>query len=776
MRSTGPTCSQSITTRIEGSREGDAPVLLGNGNPVADRPQVDGTDRHYAVWHDPHPEARPISSRSSAAETSMRDARQFHDQRGSRGRARASMSSPAKSSLSPTYAMDALKRSMRWDEEAFGRAYDLDVFNVVAVSDFNMGAMENKGLNIFNDKYVLASPPHREATAIMPASRRSIAHEYFHNWTGNRITCRDWFQLSPEGGPDRLPRPGVLRRPALARSVKRIADVRALRARQFAEDGGPLAHSVRPDSLQARSTTSTRRRSTRRAPRSSGCTRSDLIGPDAFAQAAWTLYFERFDGTADDRSKTSSACFAESFGARPVGRFFRWYVQAGTPRGGRGLRRRYDAATLRLTLDLKPDRPRPTPGQPDKRPLRHPAGLRARVGTDGADRAASGASRPTAWPHRKRARRTSTIELATAETRRVMLRRTCRAAARSPRLLRGFSAPVKRRSPIATDADLGSTLLDTSTAIRFNRWEAVQSGVLHPLAARRRRWRLDRGSRSPDEPALAAADPRRRAGRSGLRRSGAGACRPRADIAREIGRDVDPDAIHAAREALRHRIGAGLRSQIIALYETLSAPHPFSPDAASAGRRALRSTLLGLIAAGDAADGAPRCAAQFDDADNMTDRLGALGTLCALPLQGRDAALEHFYDLFQRDALVVDKWLAVQAMIPEPGTLERVRTLLRHPAFSLTNPNRVYALIGSFAANPTQFNRRDGAGYDFLADFVLELDAKNPQVAARLLNAFRSWRMMDAPRRAHAEAALRRVKAGPDLSPDVRDIADRCLG
>jgi aminopeptidase N len=740
-----PDVMSVYTTRIEAS-EGEAGVLLGNGNPGASG-RIEGTDRHFAVWHDPHPKPPYLFALVAGNLGAIHD--RFTTSEG-RVVALGIYVEPGKEPFA-TYAMDALKRSMRWDEEVFGRAYDLDVFNIVAVSDFNMGAMENKGLNVFNDKYILASP--ETATDVDYAGIETVvAHEYFHNWTGNRITCRDWFQLCLKEGLTVF-RDQEFGADQRSRAVKRIADVRTLRARQFPEDAGPLAHSVRPVVYKEINNFYTATIYEKGAEIIRMLKR--LIGPPAFAEGM-TLYFDRYDGTATT-IEAFIGCFAEASG-RDLGSFLRWYEQAGTPEVAVACSR--DAAARTLTLDLSQST-RPTPGQPDKAPLVMPIAF-GLLGTDGAAVPLGSIATDDLTPE-EIAAETIVFE---GETRRIVLRDLpghC-----TPSLFRGFSAPVRVVSDL-TDEDRLALLASDSDG--FNRWEAAQSAVLRLLLARIAGDEIADATLmkafaavladAPDDPAFAAQ---------------VLAIPTEADIAREIGRDVDPDAIHAAREALRHRLGVELRAELIALYETLAAPQPFSPDAASAGRRALRSTLLGLIAAGDAAEGARRSAAQFAGADNMTDRLGALGTLCALPLAGRDAALERFYDLFQRDALVVDKWLAVQAMIPDKGTLERVRTLLRHPAFSLTNPNRVYALIGSFTANPTQFSRRDGAGYNFLADIVLELDAKNPQVAARLLNAFRSWRMMDAPRRAHAEAALHRVKRGSSLSPDVRDIADRCLG
>ena len=733
-----------FTTRIEGSRE-EAPVLLGNGNPI-ETGEVEGTDRHYAVWHDPHPKPAYLFALVGGRLDALHDS--FTTSAG-RSVKLAIYVEPGKVDLAG-YAMDALKRAMRWDEEAFGRAYDLDVFNVVAVSDFNMGAMENKGLNIFNEKYVLASP--RTATdADYAGIETVIAHEYLHNWTGNRITCRDWFQLSLKEGLTVF-RDQEFSAEQRSRAVKRIADVRALRARQFAEDGGPLAHSVRPDSYREinnfyTATIYEKGAEIIRMYRT-------LVGPEAFARGM-DLYFDRFDGTAAT-VEDFMGCFAESSG-RDLSEFFRWYVQAGTPKVEASTR--YDLATRRLTLDLRQSTA-PTPGQPEKRPLVIPIAF-GLVAPDGADQPIR-----TAPDHglaaQERERRV--IELTTLERRVVF---TDVGPGTVPSLLRGFSAPVK----LVTDASDDDLLtLATHDSDPFNRWEAVQRMLTRLL--------LDGAAGGPTDPArlrpaLAAAvaagpgDPAFAAQVLALPSEG--------DLAREIGRDVDPDAVFRAREAVRAGIGAMLGTEFRCVLTMAQDAGPFSPDAAGAGRRAFRNAALLLLAAAHPDEGGALAERQFETADNMTDRFASLVALSLSPGDRRERALGSFYRSFEGEPLVIDKWFGLQAAIPEPGTAERVKALMSHPAFSMATPNRVYALIGGFAGNATQFNRADGAGYDLVADVVLALDPKNPQVAARMLNAFRSWRIMEPARRTHAEAALHRIAAQPTLSADVKDIVTRSL-
>ena len=734
-----------FTTRIEGPRD-ETPVLLGNGNPVEAGP-VPGTDRHYAVWHDPHPKPSYLFALVGGRLDVLEDGITTSE---GRRVALAIYVEPGKVDQA-AYAMDALKRSMRWDEEVFGRAYDLDVFNIVAVSDFNMGAMENKGLNIFNDKYVLASPD-LATDSDYAGIETVIAHEYFHNWTGNRITCRDWFQLSLKEGLTVF-RDHEFSSDQRSRAVKRIADVRALRARQFAEDGGPLAHSVRPESYTEinnfyTATIYEKGAEIIRMYRT-------LVGRDAFARGM-QLYFDRFDGTAAT-VEDFFECFAESSG-RDLTQFFRWYVQAGTPRIT--ARSRYDAASRVLTLDLAQSTA-PTPGQPVKEPFLVPVsfGLVRPDGSEQPVRTAEAAGLAEAE------RAQGVIELATP-TRTIRFEDV--APGTVPSLLRGFSAPV-RLTTDATDADLVTLMTHDTDA--FNRWDAAQTVLSRLILGGIRGEPADAAAL---QPALAtvvrigASDPAFAAQVLALPTEG--------ELGHEIGRDVDPDAVHAARDRVRAAIGTLLAPEFRTVLDAAGEAQAFSPDAGSAGRRAFRNTALALLAAGDPAAGEARALARFEAADNMTDRLAALSVLSLIPGPAREDALARFYEAFKDQALVVDKWFAIQAAIPEPGTIDRVKELIEHPAFSFAVPNRVYALLGAFGANPTQFNRPDGAGYDLVAGVVMMLDGKNPQVAARILGAFRSWRLMEPGRRARAEAALQRIAAQPALSTDVRDIATRSLG
>jgi aminopeptidase N len=732
------------TTRIEADKA-EAPVLLSNGNLVAEG-DVPGTSRHFAVWHDPF--RKPCYLFALVGGDLARVADSFTTMSG-RKVTLAIYVEPGKEDRC-AYAMDSLKRAMRWDEVAFGREYDLDIFMIVAVSAFNMGAMENKGLNVFNDKYVLASSA--TATDADYANIEAvIAHEYFHNWTGDRITCRDWFQLCLKEGLTVF-RDEEFSADQRSRAVERIGDVRALRSHQFVEDAGPLAHPVRPEVYHEINNFYT----TTIYDKGAEVVRmiEVLLGPELFRQGM-DLYFERHDGEAATVEQFVQ-CFAD-VSRRDFSQFMLWYTQAGTPEIV--VTPHHDPRAQTYRLDITQSVP-PTPGQPDKAPMLIPVAL-GLVGKNGADLTLMVEGKPL--PR-------NVIEVKAPNQSFVFTGIAERPIAS---LNRNFSAPVKLAVPVEPD-DL--RFLAAHDSDPFNRWQAVQNLAMSLLTANVATLRrglpageddglmaalgaiLDDGKLEPAFLALTLIPP------------------SEADIAREIGRDVDPDATFAARAHLRaaigHRLGAGLENT----YRRMITPGPFQPDAQSAGRRALKNVCLGLLAATQK-DGAIMLAfAQYSGADNMTDRMAALETLALHDRPERAQALEDFYARYKSDPLIIDKWLSLQAAIPERATLDRVRALTSHPAFSMANPNRVRALIGSFAqVNHTQFNRSDGAGYDFVADAVLALDPKNPQVAARLMGAFRSWRALEAGRRGRAETALRRVAAAPTLSRDVGDIVARTL-
>ncbi|MEH3148509.1 MAG: aminopeptidase N [Methylobacterium frigidaeris] len=736
------------TTRIEADRD-ETPVLLGNGNPVESGEA--GGGRHYAVWHDPHP--KPAYLFALVGGRLGRVASRFTTMEG-RAVEIAVHVEPGKEDRAG-YALDAVARSMAWDERAFGRAYDLDVFNVVAVSDFNMGAMENKGLNIFNDKYVLASPD--TATDADYANIEAIiAHEYFHNWSGNRVTCRDWFQLCLKEGLTVF-RDQEFSSDERSRPVHRIAEVRTLRARQFPEDAGPLAHPVRPQAYREinnfyTATVYEKGAEIVRMLRT-------LLGAEAFRRGM-DRYFATCDGTAAT-VEDFLAAFAAGSG-RDLAAFARWYAQAGTPTVA--VETRHDPEAATFTLAFRQSRP-PVATEAAGAAAAEPLVIPVALGLLAAD--------GTALDARSDRVRDGVFVLDRDEDSLVLHGFP---AAPVPSLFRNFSAPVKVVQDLG-DAD--RLVLLAHDEDPFNRWQAAQSLAMAVLTGRSREGApsgarfsgaalagalgafLDAGALAdPAFAALVLALPTEQ------------------EVAQEIGRDVDPDAIHAAREALRAEIGTALAPRLDALRAALAEPAgaPFSPDAASAGRRALRNAALDLLAAADPERGAALAAAQVAQAGDMTDRIAALAVLVPLPGETRERSFAEFGAAYRHEPLVLDKWFALQATIPEPGTPERLRALMRHEAFSLTNPNRVRSLFGSFSLNnPTQFHRADGAGYDLLAEIVLALDGTNPQIAARLLTAFSTWRMVEPGRRARAGAALRGIAATPSLSPDVSDIAARSL-
>jgi aminopeptidase N len=733
-----------FTTRIEADKA-EAPVLLANGNLRESGELPDG--RHFAVWHDPWPKPAYLFALVGGKLGHIEDT--FVTMSGRKVALRIYVE-PGKEDRAG-YAMDSLKRSMRWDEIAFGREYDLDVFMIVAVSDFNMGAMENKGLNVFNDKYVLAT--HETATDNDFVSIEAIiAHEYFHNWTGNRITCRDWFQLCLKEGLT-VYRDQEFTSDQRSRVVTRIGDVRGLRAHQFVEDAGPLAHPVRPELYREINNFYT----TTVYEKGAEVVRMihTLLGPEKFRQGM-DLYFERHDGEAATVEQFVQ-CFAD-VNKRDPKQFMRWYSQAGTPEvvaSGH-----YDAAAKTYKLDLAQAIPA-TPGQPTKEPMVIPL-VTGLVGRDGRDlplTLADGHTIERGLLVLDKAAQSFTF---TGVTERPVLSTN-----------RNFSAPIRLSANLGAD-DL--RLMAARDSDPFNRWQAVQTLASALLVGNVARLRAGQDP-EVDEGLLNALDAIL-ADKTLEPAFIAETLSPpsEADIAREIGRDVDPDAIFRARAGLRALIGLHLNAALTSTSQGLADTGPYSPDAVSAGRRLLKNVCLDLLAATQESHAIRLVAKQYQAADNMTDRMAALGTLSLHDVPERMAAFDDFYQRYRDDPLIIDKWFALQAMTPDPGTLDRVRTLTEHAAFSMTNPNRVRSLIGSFAqGNPTQFNRPDGAGYEFIADRILALDPNNPQVASRMTTAFKNWRVLESGRRGLAQAALQRIAAAPKLSRDVGDIVQRAL-
>jgi aminopeptidase N len=703
--------------------EGGAPVLLSNGNLVASGPG-------WAEWEDPFPKPCYLFALVAGELNAVED--RFITRSGREVLLQIWVRPGDEDRCG--YAMDALKRSMRWDEAEYGREYDLDRFMIVAVDDFNMGAMENKGLNVFNSKYVLASPE-TATDADYKSIEGIIAHEYFHNWTGNRITCRDWFQLSLKEGLTVF-RDQQFSGDQRSRGVKRIEDVIRLRSQQFREDASPLAHPVRPAEYVEINNFYTATVYEKGAEVIGMLRR--LVGPETYRKAL-DLYFERHDGqacTIEDWLKV----FKDVSG-RDLSQFKLWYSQAGTPR----LRAAEHWDGRRYRLELAQETP-PTPGQPAKAALVVPVAYG--LLDSGGEAMAEGLLELT------EARRSFEWTLPERPV---------------PSLLRGFSAPVILEREVAP-AERAFLLAKDSDP--FNKWEAGRGYALMLLA----RLAEDPGSAVDSDylAALAAVaddadlDPAFKALALGL---------PSEDeIIAHIaagGGVPDPLAVHRARRTLEVATAAALGARLERLYAGHAVPGPYSADAAAAGHRALRARALALLTAVDPAADLAR--GQFQAADNMTERMAALGLLVAF---GRgEAALAAFYGAWRQDRLVVDKWFAVQASLTPPeAAVATVERLAGHPDFEWRNPNRFRALIGAFATgNPAGFHAADGSGYRVVVDWLLQLDPLNPQTAARLAAGFSTWRMFDADRQALIRAELERLAALPGLSRDTGEILGRLL-
>jgi len=736
-----PDIMSVYTTRIT-AKKSEAPILLGNGNKIEDGDLKEGW--HYAVWHDPHP--KPSYLFALVGGQLGKVGGQFVTQSGRK--VDLGIYVEVGKENRAAYALDALIRSMKWDEEVFGCEYDLDVFNIVAVSDFNMGAMENKGLNIFNDKYVLASPESATDTDYLNIEA-IIAHEYFHNWTGNRITCRDWFQLCLKEGLTVF-RDQEFTSDQRSRAVKRIADVRNLRAQQFVEDGGPLAHPVRPHEYREINNfyTPTVYEKGAELIRMLKC----LIGPNHFKKGM-DLYLSRCDGMAAT-VEDFIACFEEASG-QSLAHFSKWYQQAGTPHVT--IHEIYEEQAGRWTIKFSQSTA-PTPGQPTKDPVVIPIAL-GFLDKEGQDLKLSPREGELSHDVYVLKEREGQLVFDGLKTKPILS------------AFRAFSAPVIVHHNTSESENLIRLAHDSDS---FNRWQAAQN-----IATTILKTGIDdlrSGKSFKPHPSFAEALQAVLRGQDHAFIAQILAIPSESDIAREIGKDIDPDAIRDARLALRKSLGEALSNSLQSLIASLSTKDSFTPDAKSAGRRALRLIALDLLSCGRPDIGLPIAERLYHDADNMTDRFGALSILAQHRGPTRERALDNFAQRFEMDPLILDKWFSLQASIPEHETLDRVKTLMSHPGFSKSNPNRLRALVGSFAmANPSQFHRADGAGHEFVADIVIETDRSNPQVAARLLGAFKSWRSLESKRRAYAKKALEHIAAQENLSSDVADIVTRSL-
>ena len=720
------------------------------GNDVA------AAGRHWARWEDPFPKPSYLFAMVAAKLDLLED--HFTTRSGKRALLQIYVE-PGKLDQAG-FAMQSLKKCMRWDEEVFGLELDLERFMIVAVSDFNAGAMENKGLNIFNTKYVLARADTATDSDYYGVDR-VVAHEYFHNWTGNRVTCRDWFQLSLKEGLT-VYRDQEYSADEYSRPVARIQEVRSLRERQFPEDAGPMAHPVRPDSYQEVNNfyTSTVYDKGAEVVRMYEA----ILGKEGFRRGM-DLYFERHDGqavTCDD----FRAAMSDANGKADLAQFARWYSQAGTPLvecSGT-----YDASAKTYRLRVKQSCP-PTPGQPDKAPFVIPLAV-GLLDAGGDDMPLNLTQGKAFSASQSNGAITAVLAISEAEQEIVF---SDVAEAPVPSLLRGFSAPVKAVFGY-TDAQLAHLLAHDSDP--FARWEAGQELMTRILLRGVEEVRAGRRMVVPADFAEAVGHILTDGSRDP---AFAAECLqpPGETLLAECMEVADPEAIHVARRAFIRDIAANHRTRFEAAFRHFTTPGPYSPDAASAGRRALRNTALGYVSTIDDATSRALAFMEFRRAENMTDAMAALVCLANCAGAERERALEIFYEKWKDEALVVDKWFTVQATSILPGAVERAKALLSHPAFDMRNPNRARALLHAFAmSNPRHFHAADGSGYRWIAEQTIALDKLNPQVASRLARAFDRWKKYDAGRQAHAKAALEAILDAEGLSPNVAEVVGRALG
>jgi len=704
------------------------PVLLANGNLVASGDEDDGT--HWAQWEDPFPKPSYLFAMVAGDLSANRDS--FVTMSGRK----VDLAIWVRETDLPrtAHAMASLKAAMKWDEEAYGREYDLDLFNIVAVDDFNFGAMENKGLNIFNSRYILADQD-TATDADFDAIAGVVAHEYFHNWSGDRVTCRDWFQLSLKEGFTVF-RDQSFSADMGSEAVKRIDDVRVLRASQFPEDAGPLAHPVRPESYIEitnfyTATVYNKGAEVIRMMRT-------ILGEEAFRRGS-DLYFERHDGQAVTCEDFVTAM--EDASGIDLGQFRLWYSQAGTPKVK--ARVEHDASLGTATLKLSQSIPA-TPGQQDKQPMLLPLKA-ALIG------AASGAS--------------------LCEERLILLDRAAEEVTfegvTEPPILsinRDFSAPVL----IEVERKAGELeRLAASDPNPFARYEAGQELMLRALIAGAR------GEAVDPTPVIEAMRGTLRSNELDPAFKGEALTMPTEGLIGDRMELVDPDAIHASRDSLRKAVGAALANELLEAQAKGADGHDLGPHAK--GVRRLKAVALALLASGDPMRGAPLAKGQYDRADNMTDRQGALLVLASLDGAEREAAFADFYDRYRDDTLVLDKWFALQAAAQRADTVSVVESLAGHADFTLKNPNRWRALVSNFAANQWAFHNSSGRGYRFVADMILAVDKLNPQVAARQVPSLGRWRRFEPMRAELMRGELERIAATPGLSKDVFEQASKSL-
>ena len=731
------------------------PVLLSNGNCVASGTVDSERSRHWVKWNDPFKKPSYLFALVAGDLECQEDSFTTCS-----GREIALRFFVEKKDLDKVdHAMASLKNAMRWDEQVYGREYDLDIFMIVAVDDFNMGAMENKGLNIFNTSCVLANS--RTTTdAAFQRVESVVAHEYFHNWSGNRVTCRDWFQLSLKEGFTVF-RDTEFSADMNSRTVKRVQDVAFLKTVQFAEDAGPMSHSIRPDSYMEISNfyTVTIYEKGAEVVRMINL----LLGDELFRKGT-DLYFARHDGQAVTTEEFVQAMEAAS--GIDLAQFRRWYSQAGTP--VLELEGQYVESENIFRLQVKQHCP-PTPQQPEKKPLHIPLRL-GLLGEDGKELALRLQGETADMVQTDRI-----LSVTESEQEFVFTGIRSRPV---PSLLRSFSAPV-RQIYHYSESDLQFLMVHDSDG--FNRWNAAQElacKVMYELQACHlagRELSLSNRLSSAFCGVLEAAREDQTQDKAMLAHL---LTLPTEGYLIEQSRQADIDGIHRVREFVADTLATEHELQFAALYEASQSVEPFTTSADDIARRALKNCALAYLMRTGKAQWLQACQQQYDSATNMTDQLAALRLLVHSTTQsGREsgaASLERFFAQWQHEALVVDQWLGVQASNPNGGVLEQVRQLMQHPAFSLKNPNRVRALIGTFCAqNHVNFHQRDGSGYEFLADRVIDLDRLNPQIAARLLTPLTRWKKYDNPRQKLIQAQLLRVRATPGLSKDAFEVVEK---
>ena len=725
-----------FTTRIEADKK-TCPVLLSNGNLIDEGELID--NRHFTVWNDPF--SKPCYLFALVAGDLVHIQNHFTTMTGRKVDLRIYVRSGDEGQCG--YAMESLIKSMKWDEEVYGREYQLDRFNIVAVSDFNMGAMENTSLNIFNTALVLAQPE-TATDGDFERVEGVIAHEYFHNWTGNRVTCRDWFQLSLKEGLTVF-RDQEFSSDMNSRGVKRIDDVVLLRRSQFAEDGGPMAHPIRPDNYIEISNfyTVTVYEKGAEVIRM----QHTLLSPEIYRKAT-DLYFDRYDGmavTCDDFLQ----CMMDASG-QDLSQFKLWYSQAGTPEvAATG---HYDEDKRTYTMELSQMVPA-TPGQPDKKPMHIPVKV-GLVGPNGADMAEE-------LLHLKDSKQSFTFE--NIASRPV------------PSILRNFSAPVKLKTDLS-DNDLRFLMVNDKDG--FNRWE---SG--HTLSLRLLNGLIDKietGQGGMVDPAYVTSfgDMLNQAFRPGTDKALLARSLALPDMA-IIGQHrmmVDPDSIHRAREIVMMILADHFKDFLKKIYFENHDKGPFKSDFEARSRRALKNTVLRYLSRADGNPAIKLAKAQYDEATNMTDRVAALSILADTTSKERDTAFADFLERFHDYMLVVDKWFSIQASSIRPLIHDDVRALRGHKDFILTNPNRVRSLYGAFAMNnPYSFHERSGRGYDFLGEAIIQLNNVNPQIAARLLTPLKEWKRYTLDRQEKMKSVLELIAAQVDLSPDVFEIVTKTL-